>query len=36
MEETTNQSLLCGSIDPQEARMIQDLQDYFDGMFFAN
>lgn len=36
MEKATDQSLLFEISNPQEAKMLQDLHDYFDGMFFAN
>lgn len=36
MEKATDQSLLFKVSNPQEAAMLQDLREYFDGMFFAN
>jgi len=36
MKQATNQNLLFELTEPYEAAMMQDLHDYFDGMFFAN
>jgi hypothetical protein len=36
MEKATDQAPLFEISNPQEAKMLQDLHDYFDGMFFAN
>lgn len=36
MERATDHKLLFELTNPQEEKMIQDLHNYFDGMFFAN
>ena len=36
MTKAKNQSLLFEISNPQEEKLLQDLHDYFDGMFFAN
>lgn len=36
MKTSTNDSLLFELTHPFEAAVIQDLRDYFEGMYFAN
>jgi len=36
MEKAKDQSLLFEVSNPQEEKMLKDLHEYFDWMFFAN
>ena len=36
MEKAKNQPVLFEINNPQEAKMLEDLHNYFDWMFFAN